>query len=188
MIFFCNVCGEMKLITYKYIANNLHINCDCKKDNKKRCYSVELFLKNNYKSKPKLKCNIHNLSFSYWCNNCNHNICEKCFLMHKNHNIIKIYSKLINNNDIILFQNKIMNFQKKLLEKNKIINEKKIFNQKEENEFLNNFYKYYKLNCYEISFAQRVKDLYLYLLKNNIICYHMIINLNYLIEKINQEM
>ena len=184
-IIFCNTCGNMKIITYKYIANNLHINCICKKENKKRCYPIELFLKNDYKSNPNLKCNVHNLPFSYWCNDCNFNICEKCLQMHKNHKIIKLSTLLVDNNDIISLQNKIINFKAKLNEKKKKIEEKKLFNQKEENEFLNNFHKYYKLNINEINFVLRIKDLYLNLLKHKMICYQIIINLKYLIEKLN---
>lgn len=63
---------------------------------------------------------------------------------------------------------------------------KKVFNEKEENEFLKNFEKYYKLNLYQISFVKKVKDFYLSLLNNKMICYQIIINLKYLIEKLNK--
>ena len=185
MIFFCNVCGEMKFITYKYKTNDLHIYCECKKDNKIRSYTVEFFLNNDYKSYPKLICNSHKSPFTYWCNNCNINICDKCLLIHKNHNIIKLSSMIINNNNIISFQNTITNFQNKLIEKKKIIDEKKILEQKEENEYLNIFNKYYKLNCNEIIFAKKIIDLYLYLINNNTICYQILVNLKYFIDKIN---
>ena len=189
LIYFCNTCGEMKKITYKYIINkekmDLHINCLCIKEIKKRGYTIDLFLNNKYKSKPKIKCNSHNIQFTYWCTNCKINICDKCLSRHKNHKIKKLSDILINNNDINLLQKKITNFQLKLVEKKKMIEEKKIFKQKEENGFLDNFQKYYKLNFYEISFVQQMKDFYLYLLENNMICYQIIKNLKYIIEKLN---
>ena len=70
-------------------------------------------------------------------------------------------------------------------QKKKIVQEKQIFNQKEENEFFINFNKYYNLNINEISFVKFIKEQYDYLLKNQIICYQIIINLKYLIDKFN---
>lgn len=185
MIYFCSTCGDMKFITYKYISGDLHIICECKKENKKNSYILESFLKINYKSNPKLKCVSHYLSFSHWCINCYTNICEKCLIMHKNHQIIKLASLLINNNDFTTLRNNVVNYQKKLHEKKKKIDEKKMFNQKEELQFLNNFNKYYKFNCYQIAFVQRIKDLYSFLIQNNNICYQIIQNLKYLIGKLN---
>ena len=196
LIFFCNTCGEMKKITYNYMtycenkvnkeSNDLQINCTCLNENKKRSYPIEIFLNNTYKSNPKIICNLHSLSFTYWCNNCNINICDQCLVNHKNHKLIQLSSLLINKNDIIILHNKIGQFQTKLLEKKKKIDEKKVFNEKEENEFLKNFEKYYKLNLYQISFVKKVKDFYLSLLNNKMICYQIIINLKYLIEKLNK--
>ena len=185
MIYFCSTCGDMKFITYKYIEGNLHIICECKKENIKNRYTIELFLKNDYISKPILNCISHNLSFSYWCNNCNSNICEKCLIMHKNHQAIKLSTQLINNKDISSFVNNVLNFQRKLNEKKKKIDENKIFNQKEELQFLNNFYKFYNFNSHQIALVQKMKGIYLSLLQNNNICYQIILNLKYLIGKLN---
>ena len=185
LIYFCSSCGEMKIITYKYTLDSLFINCECLKENKKKSYSLEAFINRKYKSNPKLKCITHNSSFTYWCNNCKTNFCDLCLYLHANHNFNKLSSILIHNNDIIILQNNIANFQNKLFDKKKQIDEKKIFNQKEENEFLKYFLKYYKFNCFQIAFVQKMKDFYLYLNKNNLICYQIIINLKYIIEKIN---
>ena len=66
-----------------------------------------------------------------------------------------------------------------------MVEEKKIFNQKEENEFFINFNKYYKLNKNEISFVKFIKEQYQYLINNKLICYQIIMNLKYLLEKLN---
>ncbi len=186
MIFFCNTCGDMKIITYKYMGNNLHINCECIKEAKKRCYPIEFFLNNNnYQSIAKLICQFHNSSFTYWCNTCKSNICDKCLSMHNNHNLIKLSTILIDNNKIDILEIKVTNFQARLNDKKQKINDYNIFNQKEENEFMNNFQKYFQLNICEIAFVQKMKEIYLNLIKNNMICYQIILNLNYLIDKLN---
>ena len=183
---FCSTCGDMKKILYKYIGDNLHINFECIKEEKKSTESIESFLNDNkYKSNPRLICNLHKSQYTNWCTFCNINICDKCLSQHNSHQLIKLSSILINNNDIDLFQIKVTNFHTRLNEKKRVIDEKNIFNEKQENEFLNNFQKYYKLNICQIAFVQKIKELYLYLIQNNMICYQIIMNLKYLIDKVN---
>ena len=185
VILYCDTCGEMKKITYKYDKNNLIINCECIKERKKRNHPIELFLNNNYKAIPLLKCNQHNSSFVYWCDDCKINICEKCSEVHSNHKRIKLTLNLIYVNEINNLEKKVKEFEEKLQQKKKIVEEKHIFNQKEEKEFFANFNKYYNLNIQEIAFVRFIKEQYQYLVKNNIICYQIIINLKYLLEKLN---
>ena len=85
LILFCDTCGEMKRISYKYSQDNLIITCQCLKEQKNRNYQIDLFLNNKYKSSPVLKCKEHNSSFSYWCENCKINFCDKCLPKHNNH-------------------------------------------------------------------------------------------------------
>ena len=184
-ILFCDTCGEMKMINYKYVKDDLLINCECVKERKKRSHPIELFLNNKYKSTAKLKCQQHNSSFTQWCETCKINICENCLNLHNYHKLIKLSSIIINNNDINDLEKKIKDFGEKLEQKKKVVEEKKLFNQKEENEFFINFNKYYNLNINEISFVRFIKEQYDYLLKNNTICYQIIINLKYLIDKLN---
>ena len=186
-MFFCKTCGDMKIIAYKYISNDLQIISECIKENVKSSYSLELFLKLNYKINLKLKCDLDNSSFTYWCKDCKINICDKCFQLHNNHKTIKLSSLLINNEDIIELNKKVENFQSKLKSNKKKVDEKKIFNQKEEIEFLNNFLKYYNFNLYQIVFIQKMKELYLYLIKHNLICYQILINIKYIINKLNND-
>ena len=173
------------MISYKYSQDNLIITCQCLKEQKNRNYQIDIFLNNKYKSIPKLKCKEHNSSFSYWCENCKINFCDKCLSKHNNHKNIKLSSLLISSNDINNLEKKVKEFGEKLEQKKKIVQEKQIFNQKEENEFFINFNKYYNLNINEISFVKFIKEQYDYLLKNQIICYQIIINLKYLIDKFN---
>ena len=185
LILFCNICGEMKKITYKYIKDDLNIICECLKDHKKENHSIELFLNNDYKSKQKLKCREHNASFSFWCKNCNMNICGKCLNNHNNHKMLKISSLIVSSSDINVLEYKVNEFEIKLQKKKKIVEEKKIFNQNEEKEFFINFQKYYNLNINEIKFVRFIKEQYQYLLKNNLLCYQIIINLKYLLQKLD---
>ena len=184
LILFCDTCGEMKMISYKYSQDNLIITCQCLKEQKNRNYQIDLFLNNKYKSSPLLKCKEHNSSFSYWCENCKINFCDNCLSKHNNHKNIKLSSLLINSDDINNLEKKVKDFGEKLEQKKKIVQEKQIFNQKEENEFFVNFNKYYNLNINEIAFVKFIKDQYDYLLKNQFICYQIIMNLKYLIEKL----
>ena len=184
LILFCDTCGEMKMISYKYSQDNLIITCQCLKEQKNRNYQIDLFLNNKYKSSPLLKCKEHNSSFSYWCENCKINFCDNCLSKHNNHKNIKLSSLLINSDDINNLEKKVKDFGEKLEQKKKIVQEKQIFNQKEENEFFVNFNKYYNLNINEIAFVKFIKDQYNYLLKNQFICYQIIMNLKYLIEKL----
>ena len=188
-MFYCKNCGEMKIIAYKYISSDLQIISECIKENVKSSYSIELFLnlKLNQKINYQLKCNLHNSSFTYWCNDCKVNICDKCFQVHNNHITIKLSTLLINNKDITNLIKKVENFKSKLNSNKKKVDEKKLFNQKEEIEFLRNFLKYYKFNCLQIDFIQKMKDLYLYLIKNNLICYQILRNIKYIVDKLNKE-
>ena len=185
LLLYCNTCGEMKKISYKYSKDDLLINCECIKENKKKAYSIDLFLNNKYQANPILKCNKHNFSYTHWCDICKINICDKCLASHNNHRKKKLSTLLIYINEIKNFEKKIEEFELKLKQKKKIVEEKKIFNQKEENEFFVNFNKYYNLNINEIAFVRFIKDQYQYLVKNNLLCYQIIINLKYLLEKLN---
>ena len=173
------------MISYKYNNDDLIIICECIKERKKRSHPVEIFLNNKYKSVSKLKCQQHNHSFTSWCEDCKINICDNCLIKHTNHKTIKLETLLININDIKNLENKVKSFEEKLQQKKKIVEEKKIFNQKEENEFFVNFNKYYKLNKNEISFVLFLINQYQYLLNTKLICYQIIINLKYLLQKIN---
>ena len=185
LILYCDTCGDMKKISYKYFNDDLLINCECIKEKKKRNYPIDLFLNNKYKSNPILKCKQHNTSFTYWCENCKINICEKCITNHQNHKKIKLSSLLICVNDVNNLEKKVIDFEAKLQQKKKIIEEKNIFNQKEEMEFFVNFNKYYNLNIREIAFVRYIKDQYQYLIKNNMYCYQIILNLKYILNKLN---
>jgi len=184
LLLFCDTCGEMKKINYKYENDDLLINCECIKEKKKRTYLVELFLNNKFTTVPKLICTTHNSSFSNWCEDCKINICDSCLGNHKNHKLTKLSSLLIDQNDINILDKIVVKFGEKLQQKKKIVEEKKIFKQKEENEFFVNFNKYYNLNINEIAFVKFIKDQYQYLLNKKMICYQIIINLQYLIEKL----
>ena len=184
LLLFCDTCGEMKKISYKYENDDLLINCECIKEKKKRNYLVDLFLNNKFTTVPKLNCTLHNSSFTDWCEDCKFNLCDSCLGNHEHHKITKLSSLLIDQNDINILDNIIQKFGEKLEQKKKIVEEKKIFNQKEENEFFVNFNKYYNLNINEIAFVRFIKDQYQYLLNKNMICYQIIINLQYLIEKL----
>lgn len=109
----------MKKITYKYIKDDLNIICECLKDHKKENHSIELFLNNDYKSKQKLKCREHNASFSFWCKNCNMNICRKCLNNHNNHKMLKISSLIVSSSDINVLEYKVNEFEIKLQKKKK---------------------------------------------------------------------
>ena len=185
LILYCDTCGDMRKISYKYCNDDLLINCECIKEKKKRNYPIDLFLNNKYKSNPILKCKQHNTSFTYWCENCKINICEKCITNHQNHKKIKLSSLLICVNDVNNLEKKVIDFEAKLQQKKKIIEEKNIFNQKEEMEFFVNFNKYYNLNIREIAFVRYIKDQYQYLIKNNMYCYQIILNLKYILTKLN---
>ena len=185
LILYCDTCGDMKKISYKYFNDDLLINCECIKEKKKRNYPIDLFLNNKYKSNPILKCKQHNASYTYWCENCKINICEKCLTNHQNHKKIKLSSLLICVNDVNNLEKKVIDFEAKLQQKKKIIEEKNIFNQKEEMEFFVNFNKYYNLNIREIAFVRYIKDQYQYLIKNNMYCYQIILNLKYILTKLN---
>ena len=185
LILYCDTCGDMKKISYKYFNDDLLINCECIKEKKKRNYPIDLFLNNKYKSNPILKCKQHNTSFTYWCENCKINICEKCITNHQNHKKIKLSSLLICVNDVNNLEKKVIDFEAKLQQKKKIIEEKNIFNQKEEMEFFVNFNKYYNLNIREIAFVRYIKEQYQYLIKNNMYCYQIILNLKYILTKLN---
>ena len=185
LILFCDTCGEMKKISYDYVNDDLQINCECLKEQKKRSHLIDLFLNNKYKSNPKLKCSQHNSSFALWCKNCKINICGKCLSSHNNHKVLKLYSLIISSNEINILEYKVNEFERKLQQKKHIVEEKKLFNQKEENEFFVNFQKYYNLNINEIKFVRFIKEQYQYLLKNNLLCYQIILNLKYLLNKLN---
>ena len=45
-------------------------------------------------------CNKHELEFSYYCVNCNNNICEKCYIEHSSHNVISFENIGLNENEI----------------------------------------------------------------------------------------
>ena len=185
LILYCDTCGDMKKISYKYFNDDLLINCECIKEKKKRNYPIDLFLNNKYKSNPILKCKQHNTSFTYWCEYCKINLCEKCLTNHNNHKKVKLSSLLICVNDVNNLEKKVKDFETKLYQKKKIIEEKNIFNRKEEMEFFVNFNKYYNLNIREISFVRYIKDQYQYLIKNNMYCYQIILNLKYILTKLN---
>ena len=185
LILYCDTCGEMKKISYRYFNDDLIINCECIREKKKRNYPIDLFLNNKYRTNPLLKCKMHNTSFTYWCENCKLNICEKCLMNHNNHIKVKLSTLLICVNDINNLEKKVKDFEEKLQQKKKIIEEKNIFNRKEEMEFFVNFNKYYNLNIREISFVRYIKDQYQYLIKNNMLCYQIILNLKYILTKLN---
>ena len=187
LILFCDICGEMKKITYKYISTDLNINCHCLKDNKKGSYEIKLFLNNDYKSNPKLICDSHKKQFTHWCNDCRNNFCDDCLSKHSGHNVKKLSSLLLNTKDINSFQEKVKNFQKKLDEIKKKIEDKKLFNNKEDAEYLNIFKRYYELNCHQRTFADIITQMYLSLVSKNQICYQIIINLKYLMDKLNYD-
>ena len=185
-MFFCSKCGDIKIITYKYEKTDgkidLIIKCKCLKDREKTSYTIKNFIKNNYKSEPRLKCKSHNIQFIYWCKNCSINICHKCLSNHKLHKLIKLSSRLIDKKDITSLENKIIDFQAKLLAKQKKVKEIENIKSQEDQEFLINFQKYKEINSKEIEFVTKLKDLYLFLLKNNMICYQIIRNLEYIIK------
>ena len=185
LILYCDTCGDMKVISYKYSNDDLLINCECIKEKRKRNYPIDIFLNNKYKSNPILKCKQHDTSFTYWCEYCKINFCEKCLTNHQNHKKVKLSSLLICTNDVNNLEKKVVDFETKLQQKKKIIEEKNIFNKKEEMEFFVNFNKYYNLNIREIAFVRYIKDQYLYLIKNNLYCYQIILNLKYILTKLN---
>ena len=188
-LFFCSTCGDMKIIAYKYEKKDgkidLIIKCKCLKDQEKTSYTIENFIKNNYISVPSLKCKSHNTQFTNWCKNCKINICNKCLSNHKSHKLVKLSSILIDKKDITFLENKIFDFQSNLLAKQKKV--EKIDNSKnqEDQEFLKNFQRYKEINSKEIEFVTKLKDLYLFLLKNNMICYQIARNLEYIIKKLS---
>ena len=188
-IFFCSTCGDMKLITYKYEKKdgkiNLIIKCKCLKDREKVSYSIDNFLNNNYIAVPRLRCKLHNVQYTNWCKNCNINICDKCRSKHNTHKLVKLSSILVDKKDITSLENKIIDFHAKLLARQKKVGEIENFKNQEEQEFLINFQNYKEINFKEIEFITKLKDLYLFLLKNNMICYQIIRNLKYIIDKLS---
>ena len=188
-IFFCSECEGMKIVTYKYEKKggkiDLIIECNCLKDQEKISYTIENFLNNNYFAVPRLICKMHNTQFSNWCINCNINICERCLSNHNSHKLIKLSSILIDKKDITSLENKIIDFQEKLLAKQKKVEEIENFKNEEEKEFLVNFQNYKEINSKEIEFVTKLKDLYLFLLKNNMICYQIVRNLLYIINQLS---
>ena len=189
MNFFCSTCEVMKIITYKYEKKNdkidLIIKVKCLKDRERKSYTIENFLNNNYIYIPRLKCKSHDDQFSYWCKNCNINICNKCLFNHKLHKLVKLSSILIDKKNITSLENKIIDFQAKLLVKQKKVEEIEKIKSQEDQEFLTNFQKYKEINSKEIEFVTKLKDLYLFLLKDNKICYQIIRNLEYIINKLS---
>jgi len=188
-IFFCSTCGGMKILSYKYENADgkidLVIKCKCLKDREKSSYTIDNFINNNYISKPRLICKSHNTQYTNWCKNCNINICNKCLSNHKLHKLVKLSSILINKKDITSLENKIIDFKGKLLAKTKKVKEMEKFKSQENQEFLINFKNFKKINLKEIEFVTKLKDLYLFLFKNNMICYQIIKNLEYIINKLS---
>ena len=188
-IFFCSTCRGMKILSYKYENADgkidLVIKCKCLKDREKSSYTIDNFINNNYISKPRLICKSHNTQYTNWCKNCNINICNKCISSHKSHKLVKLSSILINKKDITSLENKIIDFQDKLLVKKKKVEEIENLKSQEDQEFLINFQNYCYINSKEIELVTKLKELYLFLLKNNMICYQIIINLKYIIDKLN---
>ena len=184
-IYFCSKCGGMKIIAYKYEKKNgkfdLIIKCNCLKDNEKNKYTIENFLNNNHIAAPVLTCNLHKTQFTNWCMNCNINICDICLYYHYSHKLIELSSILIDKIDITSLENKIIDFQEKLLAKQKKVDEIENYQNEEEKEFLINFQNYKEINSKEIEFVTKLKDLYLFLLKNNMICYQIVRNFQYII-------
>jgi len=188
-IFFCSTCGGMKILSYKYENADgkidLIIKCKCLKDRERTNYTIDNFINNNYISVPRLICKSHNTQYTNWCKNCNINICNKCISSHSSHKLVKLSSILINEKDITSLENKIIDFQGKLLAKTKKVEEIEKFKSKENQEFLINFKNFKKINSKEIEFVTKLKDLYLFLLKNNMICYQIAKNLEYIINKLS---
>ena len=117
LLLFCDTCGEMKKINYKYENDDLLINCECIKEKKKRTYLVELFLNNKFTTVPKLICTTHNSSFTNWCEDCKINTCDLCLGNHKNHKITKLSALLIDQNDINILDKIVVKFGEKLQQK-----------------------------------------------------------------------
>ena len=189
LIFFCSKCEGMTIVTYKYEKKgskiDLIIKCHCLKDREIISYTIENFLNNNLVSVPRLICKFHKTQFTNWCINCNINICDKCLSNHNSHKLVQLSSILIDKKDITSLENKIIYFQEKLLAKQKKVEEIENFNNEEEKEFLLNFQNYKDINSKEIEFVTKLKDLYLFLLKSNMICYQIIRNLRFIISQLS---
>ena len=42
LILYCDTCGDMKVISYKYSNDDLLINCECIKEKRKRNYPIDI--------------------------------------------------------------------------------------------------------------------------------------------------
>ena len=153
-IFFCNECE--KYFCYEHKNND---KCIIEHELIKCC------TKTNY-------CDLHEINYSFYCNDCLTGFCEKCFDIHKIHYYTKLNKNLyFNNDDLKKFENQIQEC------KNFIKNYEKKINLciKELNNILNIFK---NNNEIQIKLCENLLNSYKNSFENNIIDYDIIKNIN----------
>ena len=116
-------------------------------------------------------CFEHLLKFSFFCETCEINLCNKCKELHNlNHKIILL-------SNLLLTQNEIMNYQKKIF-----LFKEKLFKVKEEKKLS---YIYVYLNELQILFANKILNMYFFYKQTKNICFEIINNLKKIMNSIN---
>ena len=128
----CPNCPRLPEILYYNKANNtLKLNCQ---EHKEIIIDITEYMEKmaTFERKSDLrnenKCSIHKQKYSYFCQNCNKNLCKECFLdkMHEKHIKYNINALNPDNTELLFVKNDIeMLFQKKneLLRQIKIIDD-----------------------------------------------------------------
>ena len=130
----CPFCSTLPEILYFNEGNNT-IKIKCKKHGENILETQDYLEKmSNWQRTSEIelknKCNIHNLQFSYYCKNCEENICQKCLKninIHDNHIKYEIDSLRPNNTEISLIYERINIFLQK---KDELIRTIKILDDK----------------------------------------------------------
>ena len=116
----CPFCSSLPEIL-QYNEGNNTIKIKCKKHGENTLEIREYLEKiNNWENTSEIKlnnkCNIHNDKYSFYCKNCEENICNKCMKeskKHENHIKYELNSLRPNNTEISLIKERINICQQK---------------------------------------------------------------------------
>ena len=114
----CPLCSTLpEILSYREGTGTILLKC---KNHGENSLEIQEYIEKMEKFqseseiKVKNKCITHNQYYSYYCNKCQENFCEKCREDHKTHEIYEIESVRPNNNEIFLIKERInMYLQKK---------------------------------------------------------------------------
>ena len=185
--YFCAECGDKisneKLI---YCQNCNFLRCHkCKKNDKPNHILKDL-------CKISFICEEHDIVFSYFCNNCNKNICQNCInsINHNSHNLIKNEDIILKEEEINQINNLFKEEESYLLKINKIVSDN-ISNYNDQRNIIFTLSKFKQQCRNEISFLKQILELYLYFNEKKILNHQIIMNireiLNYKFIKIQSD-